>query len=532
MMFLFCRSFAFQAVALIVLINSGRGQEPGGATIFLADDHDVLYRAGTRRVLHPARRRAEPVIAEQKPWEVAIAWSSVYRDPVSGKYQLWYQAYSGKVAREKKNECVVCYAESDDGLHFTKPELELFPFNDIQRTNIVLVGNGGQGDRYGASVIVDPREPDPKRRYKMAYYDWSYDEGREWAGLHVAFSPDGVHWTKHPKGPLYRTSYGGRGLQPPLVGQSPYVEAPYKGAIRKTYHLPLTMSDAVDLMYDARRQRYVIYGKMWLQGPDGGLAWKHAMGRTESSDLLEWSKPELVLAPDDLDPPELEFHTSPVFLYGGMYWGLNQILNRRAGGTMDIELMTSRDGLAWQRPFRGEWFLQRGSEREFDGGSIFTNATPVILDEEIRFYYGAYGKGAVGGGSQIVGHQQKSGIGLAVIPRDRFAGLTTVEISAQPTLRKPLEHIGQVTLKPRDLAGVQSILVNADASQGEVRVELLNADGYRVPGFTRDEALPLTGDSLHHVAAWRDSTLRELPPGEYSLRLHLRKATVYALRLE
>jgi hypothetical protein len=503
-------------------------------TVLLVDDHDVLYRAGTRRVLHPARRHENgPVIAEEKPWEVAIAWCSAYRDPISGKYQLWYQAYSGKAAKEKRNECVVCYAESDDGLKFTKPQFDLFPYNEVAKTNIVLVGNGGYGDRYGASVIVDPHESDAARRYKMVYYDWAYgDAQQEAAGLHIAYSPDGVHWTKQLKGPLLRTSYGGRGRQPPMAGEDPYLEAPYKGAVRKTWAIPLSMSDAMDLMYDGPRNRFVLYGKMWLQGPDGGLAWKHAMGRTESTDLARWSKPELVLTPDDRDPPELEFHTSPVFYYAGVYLGLNQILDRRAGGTMNIELMTSRDGLGWQRPFRDEWFMQRGTGREFDAGSIFTNATPIMLKDEIRFYYGAYGQGAVGGGSQIEGDEQQSGVGLATIPRDRFAGLTTVARSAQPTLKKPLEHVGQVTLKPRDFAAVESISINADADEGSIRAEILDEDGYRVAGFTRDEATPYVGDSLRQPLTWKKSRLADLPPGNYSLRLHLQKATVYAVTLE
>src|SRR5262249_46023046 len=204
-----------------------------GRTLLFWDDHDVLYRSGTERVLHPAKRHSDrPVIAQTLPWEVAIGWTSVYRDPKTGKYQLWYQAYAGKRAGDKRLECVVCYAESDDGLNFTKPDLDLFPFKDHAKTNIVLIGNGGYGDRYCNSVLVDPVEcePDPARRYKMAYYDWVTTGGREYPGLCVAFSPDGIHWTKHshPEGPLYRTSYGARGIQPPFADEDPYRETPVK----------------------------------------------------------------------------------------------------------------------------------------------------------------------------------------------------------------------------------------------------------------------------------------------------------------
>ena len=77
-------------------------------TILLVDDHDILYRAGTRRVLEkPVRHAKNPLITEDKPWEIAIAWTSVHRDKATGKYQLWYQAYAGKRAQLKTLECVV-----------------------------------------------------------------------------------------------------------------------------------------------------------------------------------------------------------------------------------------------------------------------------------------------------------------------------------------------------------------------------------------------------------------------------------------
>jgi hypothetical protein len=50
-------------------------------TLLLVDDHDVLYRAGTRRVFNPpVRHAANSLITEDKPWELAIGWTSVHRD--------------------------------------------------------------------------------------------------------------------------------------------------------------------------------------------------------------------------------------------------------------------------------------------------------------------------------------------------------------------------------------------------------------------------------------------------------------------
>ena len=75
------------------------------------------------------------------------------------------------------------------------------------------------------------------------------------------------------------------------------------------------------------------------------------------------------------------------------------------------------------------------------------------------------------------------------------------------------------------------ITVNADASDGTVRAELLTAEGNRVRGFTKDDCQPMTGDSLRHEVQWA-SALADLPAEAYHLRLHLDHATVYAVTFE
>lgn len=502
-------------------------------TLLMVDDHEILYRAGTRRVMeNPVRHAKNPLITEDKPWELAIGWTSVHRDKATGRYQLWYQAYAGPRAELKTHECVVCYAESADGITFTKPDLGLFEFNGEKQTNIVLIGSGAYGHRYCNSMIVDPREADAARRYKMLYYDWATQpNGEVWAGLHIAFSPDGVHWTKHPEAPLYRTSFGGKKVQPPFEGENPYQETKLAdGRVKRQMIVPMSMSDAADPVFDPKRKVWAVYGKMWIQGPEGGLAWKHGMGRTESKDLLHWSKPQLVCAPDDRDGA-LEFHTSPVFYHGERFFSLNQILNRAGGGTMDIELMTSRDGFEWERPFRDRYFIARSEGDTFDCGTILTNSDFIIDGGEMRFYYGAYGSGAIGGGSNITSDTQKSGVGLVTLPLNRFAGIRSEPEAPTPKIKNPPD-IGQITFKPLDLKGRTELYVNANATGGAVWAEILDADGYRVRGLDKANCVPLKKkDSTRYRFSWKDKKLADLPPGPHQIRLHLESATVYAITM-
>jgi len=479
-------------------------------TLLLVDDYEVLYRSGTKRILHPAERRPEAVIVQDRPWERTISYNSVHRDPVTGKYRLWYQS----LLSADPESSGVAYAESDDGIVWRKPDLGIYRF-DGRDTNFVLAPEAGH---YGASVMIDSRETDPARRYKLVCFRAREENGRKVMGLAVGFSPDGLHWRMHPTFPLIKGSYGQR------------TEVPLQGDTTYAWGVPRSVSDVINVLFDEPRGLYVIYAKTWLDMPDGRTIWKRAIVRTESRDFLNWSVPELVIQPDEFDgtgveyfPPApgknptrrgIQLHGGPVFRHAGVYFSLLQKMDGEITGRMPSELAISRDGITWSRPFRSPDFIGLSPDpNHFDAGCLWTNETPVILDDEIRFYYGAYS--GLWNGDLL---RTPSGIGLAVLPLDRFAGVS------------PINGIGQITLRPRSLADCQGVTENA-AIQGELRVEVLDAQGYRLPGFTREDAVPLHGDSLRHAVAWKTKTLRDLPPGRYSLRLHLDRAEVFALTL-
>ena len=502
----FCIVLVVGGSAGITRVGTARAEEPAtqckpNRLLLFVDDHHVLYRPGTKRVLHPVERSEKnPLFEDTQPWEGTIGYCSVHRDPTTGKYQMWYQAYS------KTRGVHLCYATSDDGLEWVRPKLGLIEYGGSKDNNIVLAD-----PKYGASVVYDPRESDPGRRYKSAYFR---------NGMAIAFSPDGVDWKVHPEMAFEKFS-GGPRAQPPFSDDPPSLNA------------PLTISDVVDVAYDPVREKWMAYTKTWIDGPDGRWCWRRAVVRTDSKDFVHWSRPKLVAWPDEIDEMSsrkrgpvlsgktagggsqgIHVHGGPTFYYGGVYFSLLQIIDSAHTGLMPTELAIGRDGYDLKRPFRDTWFIPVDGGNDFDSGAIWTNATPIILDDEIRFYYGAYS------GNWKQGLIKKpTGFGLATIPRDRFAGL------------QPLEEAGQVTLKPIRLLGADSIEVNAVAGPGAVRVEVLDEIGYRLRGYTKDDAVPIKGDSLRHPAQWKGKSLADLPAGDYTLRLHLEgDATVYALK--
>ncbi|MSU23273.1 MAG: hypothetical protein EXS32_05545 [Opitutus sp.] len=502
----------------VLLLGPGvlRGADP--QTILLVDDHDVYYRSGTKRVLRsPVRHPANPLVVGPQ-LRNQVGYCSLYRDPATGRCQMWYQLGGAG--------CVVAYAESDDGLKWNEPALGLIARKGNPAPNIVLESP----DHYGASVVVDPPGAgDPARRYKMVYlslpefagpFAHPTDHRGPNGGMFVAFSPDGVHWTKHPSLALLG-SYG-RTQDPPLVGE----QYPW-GALN-------SVGDVLDVTFDSLRRAYLVYSKGWIDAPDGKIWWKRAIMRTESTDFIHWSAPQLMMAPDEHDGVEpgkygstrngVQLHGAPVFIDHGVYFALLQVADYETHGLQPIELAVSHDGIAWTRPFRGTPFIPVGEASQFDAGRIWSNSTPIVLEGEIRFYYAAYQHPWKFGQNPYPWDGKtnvpKSGIGLATLPRDRFAGV------------RPLEKIGHVTLKPRALRAGATLTVNANAAGGALRVELLNERGYRLPGFTKDDAVPITTDGLRHRVVWKTAPTGVIPAGSYQLRLHLENAEVFAVTLQ
>ncbi len=494
-----------------------------GRTLLLVDDHEILYRSGTHRVLHQPQRHSGNPLLTGPTLKNQVAYNSVYRDLDSGRYQMWYQM-AGK-------DCVVCYAESSDGVHWTKPDLDLMTLVGISDRNVVL----SSVEQYGASVVVDPRGKDDSRRYKLAYWsippaDQATDDPATLdakdprgpnGGMYVAFSPDGIHWAKQPSGPALRGTYG-RIIDPPLAGKI------------HPFGLLNSVSDVVDASFDPLRRKYVVYTKGWIDAPDGRTFWKRAIMRAESDDFIEWSAAQLVMAPDEFDGLKpaaypgtrqgVQLHGAPTFVHHGVYFALLQVADFETHGLQPIELATSRDGITWSRPFRDTPFLNVNEGGNFDSGRIWSNATPIVLQDEIRLYFGGaenpwhFGKRESEWGSKK--KLPKTGIGLASLPLDRFAGV------------RPIEKIGQVTLRPQLLANAKQISLNADASSGVIRVELLDEQGYRIEGFTKVDAVPISGDGLRHAVTWKKNGLSDLPTGKYMLRLHLDRSEVFGLTFD
>lgn len=137
------------------------------------------------------------------------------KGPFGGNFRMWYHACHWPMnpdwPPEQANQLAnydyphvivgpVCYAESEDGVHWFKPELNQVSFYGSTANNAVDL-------RYNVSfsvnVIRDDTDPDPERRYKMVYQACPIFREDPIPGLEkkltaaLAISADGIHWTEH-----------------------------------------------------------------------------------------------------------------------------------------------------------------------------------------------------------------------------------------------------------------------------------------------------------------------------------------------
>ena len=101
---------------------------------------------------------------------------------------MWYYAIHYGSGPSDIKQGPVCYAESEDGIHWVKPNLGQLEFRGSRDNNALKLPDAAIT---GTFVIKDKRDPDPKRRYKMIY---NAHNGRTWV-FRTATSPDGIKWT-------------------------------------------------------------------------------------------------------------------------------------------------------------------------------------------------------------------------------------------------------------------------------------------------------------------------------------------------
>ena len=175
-----------------------QAQEPvkiGSRLEPLVDDYLIEKMSGDVKLQLHKPEPQEVVLVTSHPWEGnTCAYYTLFQD--GDLFRMYYRGshHDEKTKRSAHRE-VTCYAESKDGIHWTKPKLGLFEFNGSKDNNIVWDGPG----THNFTPFKDANPNAPKNsRYKALGAGY----GKYKRGLWAFQSADGIHWKVMKDGPV------------------------------------------------------------------------------------------------------------------------------------------------------------------------------------------------------------------------------------------------------------------------------------------------------------------------------------------
>ena len=245
---------------------------------------------------------AEVVLVTGAPCEGnTSAYYTIFRD--GDLFRMYYRGSHADSNMKSTHREVTCYAESHDGIHWTKPELGLFEFEGSKKNNIVWDGIGTH-----CFTVFKDRNPDcpPAARYK------AISRGRPVGkkGLYIFQSPDGLHWK--------------------LMADNPVITEGY--------------FDSQNLAFwDPHARIYRAYHRTFVDGV-------RAIMTQTSPNYRNWSRPMLLKYP--AGTPREHLYTNTVTNYPGaehilLGFPTRYLPNEKS--RVEPVLMTSRDGIHFRR---------------------------------------------------------------------------------------------------------------------------------------------------------------------------------------
>ena len=490
----------------------------GDTTQVFLDDRMINWVKNIKRSNHQAiPHEANPIIKKDKPWEHMPYFTTTYnviRD-ADGGFKCWYSDFLLQLPRLNGR---LCYATSEDGVHFEKAPMGQIQI-DGHDTNM-LSWKEDMDIGVAFCVIQDPIETDPAKRLKMTYLPvkkngnipkLSTIGNPDEMGLALAYSGDGVDWTPYPGNPV-ETVWG---------------------------------SDVQMLRYDEERERYVIYGRchyaaesgnpksdQWFTRyyPDQPYGWipKRSVYMIESEDLIHWTPARRVLAPGPHHNLDDQFYGLPTFRLGEYYCGLLPVMHG-VDNTMDSELVYSSDGIEWNHFPSSPPLIERGGEGSWDELMITTAVPPIRVGDEVYIYYGgsaSHHDWIFMGKNQGLdtpegeeGYIARHGMGLARIRADGF-------VSLDAGLRE-----GAICTKPFFSRGAKLIVNAKCGTNGYIKAEIQDTFEVSWDGFTKDECDTFTGDEINHIFTWKGNSDVNTTRGYVRVCFYLKNAQLFSFRI-
>ena len=460
--------------------------ELGNRLELFVDEHLVESQSGTELRLHHPRPE-EVVLKFDRVWEGQFSgYITVMRDDKN--FKMYYRGLPKAGGDGSANE-VTCLAESDDGVHWKKPDLELYPVAGASKNNVVLKNQTPASHNF--SPFFDRRKGvSPEERYKAL--------GGTSAGLIAFSSPDGVRWNRMQEKPVFTEG----------VFDSQNVS-----------------------FYSEEEKQYVCYFRTWT---GKGYRGYRTISRTTSKDFIHWAKPEPMTFGDTPNEHLYVNQTTPYFRAPHIYLAVaarfmpgRQVLSSEEaleigvnpkyfGDISDAVLLSSRGGNVYSRRFM-QSFIRPGLGIQNWVSRTNYPALGIVQtsDTELSIYVQKnYGQPTV--------HLRRYSM--------RLDGFASLHAGYQP---------GEVTTKVLRFAGARNnnqvgLYLNAATSAaGAIRVEVQDSAGNAIPGYSLDDCQEMIGDRISHRVKWRGSPNLDALVGQpVRLRFEAKDADIYSLQFK
>ena len=482
------KHLSFVAILVLTLLPAGAATPPDiGSRLELFLDHFLIEKLdGTTLRLHEPRL-AGVAFKFDKPWEGKFSgYPTVIKD--GDVYRAYYRGLPEARGDGSTSEST-CYAESRDGITWIKPTLRLFEVMGTKDNNVVIYNAAPLSHNF--SPFLDARPGVPRdERFKAV-------SGTAKTGLMPWASGDGIHWRKLSEKPVFT-----------------------KGAFD---------SQNVAFWSEAE-QCYVIYFRIFTGGTVSERVWQpkgyRTVARTTSKDFLNFTEVERMDFGDTIPEHLYTNQTHPYDRAPHIYVALpmrfmpgRKVLTDDQAAKLGVNkgyvsdcaetvLITSRGGNRYDRTFM-EAFIRPGT----DVGNWASRAGIAALGvvptgpAEMSLYKQAH-------------YAQPSAHLLRYTLRtDGFASVNA-----------PYRG-GELITRPLKFSGKELALNFSTGAAGGIRVEIQEANGKPVPGFTLDDAVETIGDEIERVVRWKNGAdVGALAGQAVKLRFAMKDADLFALR--
>ncbi len=435
----------------IILVNVGRQ--------LFVDDY-LIESTNLEAIQHtPVFSKRNPVLGPDKEWESNLSGpfaapfsDGIWFDEKDNKYKMWYLA-----GKQNSNSYYTCYAESDDGVEWEKPDLGLYG-----HTNIVDTCN-----RDASTTWLDKNEKDPSKRYKM--FNIEHDRLYRRFQAVLKYSPDGIHWGKGvaQSGDIFdRTTF----FYNPFIGKW-----------------------VLSMRCDSEAGRSRSYSEH--ENPEMLVSLTHRLKKeADDANITFW------FGADDKEPRNPDFPNIEPQIYNfdaiayesimlgffSVWQGPDNDVTAKEGIQKRNEVLIgySRDGFHWSRPSHLPFMGVNHSPGAWNWANVQSIAgMPLIKGDSLYFY-------SSGRRHNLEKKDTHISAGLAMLRRDGFVSMRT-------------NGEGYLTTRTVSFNG-RYLFVNADIQiGGELRVELLDQNNRVIKGYGIGSCIPMKENSTQYMIRWR-----------------------------